>query len=469
MSNIWFCPLGIVSCFINCHSLQSSSTHRNRLSKMFVPTMKENPTLSTSIASHRLMVRAGLIRQSASGIYSYLPYAVRALSKIEKIIDKEMQRVGGEKLSLPCLISSDLWKRTGKWDSSRSELFKLKDRKSADFLLSPTHEEEITNLIAQEVSSYRQLPLRLYQIGRKYRDELRPRSGLLRGREFIMKDMYSFDVTLEDAMKTYDEVLNAYTRIFDSLGVQYAVAEADSGDIGGPRSNEFHIISKVGEDTLLKCSNCTYTANSELAQDACPQCSHELGTANAIEVGHIFLLGTKYSSSLSALIRHRDSQDSHPIQMGCYGIGVSRLLAAMIESSHDERGIIFPDSIAPFHFVVVPAVSLSENPKTNQKEIQQMLTAAAETVYDALAALRPKECGMKVGSQENIDVLLDDRIGVNFGSKMMDATLIGYPFTVVVGKKFISDGMVEIQRRKTGEKRVVKFEDMAKTIRELAN
>ncbi|RUS22921.1 hypothetical protein BC937DRAFT_94918, partial [Endogone sp. FLAS-F59071] len=257
-----------------------STTPRNRLSKMFVPTSKENFLSSNlnSVASHQLMLRAGFIRQSASGVYSLLPFALRTLEKLERIIEEEMRAIDAQKLSLPILLSSEAWKQTGRWESSGGELFRLKDRKHADFLLAPTHEEEITQLVANEVTSHRQLPLRLYQIGRKYRDEMRPRSGLLRGREFVMKDLYTFDATEEEAASTYEDVRRAYTRIFKRIGVPFAVADADTGNIGGTKSHEYHFTSQVGEDSLLVCPECGYTANEERARGTIPPHPHQSGS-----------------------------------------------------------------------------------------------------------------------------------------------------------------------------------------------
>ncbi|KAF9963029.1 hypothetical protein BGZ65_006400 [Modicella reniformis] len=549
----------------------STLTFRHRVSQSFVPTSKQKFVYvpgQEMVPSQQLLLRA----------------------------EDEMENIGCQKLSLPNLLTAEKWKTTGRWESTGHEMFKVKDRKGTDFLLAPTHEEEITALIAKEVQSYRQLPVRVYQIGRKFRDELRARSGLLRGKEFLMKDLYTFDVTEEDAFRTYDEVVLAYRRIMKRLGVPYAVAEADTGNIGGTHSHEFHILSNVGEDSLLSCASCGYTSNKERAigviptastkaaesfrnsdlvpkwiesldvvprsvvqlqpkvqfgimktpsenetqpeictlvavatsgdrdvnetkatktigkiqfadsledvksllggnkldkmvlcvdvslypgqtpvrsrdvdiqgalpeaissiirskdskpslrvfygdyhnckpGDGCPHCfkskgSHELmKMTRAIEIGHTFMLGNKYSQPLGAMFVPETTQTPEPMQMGCYGLGITRLLAAIIEASHDHKGIIWPDSVAPFRVVIV----------TSEDE---GCINAAENVYDVVQkALNAKS-----------EVIIDDRTDVTLGYKMKDAELIGYPWMVIIGKGYLRTGNMEVQHRKTGEK-----------------
>ncbi|KAF0487328.1 putative proline--tRNA ligase, mitochondrial [Gigaspora margarita] len=436
----------------------SSICYDNRacLSKVFLPTI--NDTASKTVKdkkdastidndgtfkgeSHKLMIRAGLIRQSSSGVYSLLPFALRSIEKIEKIIDQEMRNIGAQKLSLPILLSANMWKRTGRWDTTGSELFKLKDRKTSDFCLAPTHEEEITQLVANDVFSYRQLPLRLYQIGRKFRDEMRPRAGLLRGREFIMKDLYTFDTTEETALKTYEE------------------AEADTGNIGGTKSHEYHILSAVGEDLILSCMRCGYTSNEERAHgltdnDGCPVCYkdsitshdsinfHPLKSNRAIEVGHTFLLGTKYSDPLKATFASENplyKGELLSIQMGCYGIGVSRMIAAIIESSHDSKGIIWPPSVAPYRVCIIPG---GDEPEITEK---------TRSLYDFLTS----ECdGL------NDEVLIDDRMNLSFGYRMKDAELLGYPWLMIIGKKFLESGKIEIHNRHNNQRNYLEFNEI---------
>ncbi|TPX64820.1 proline---tRNA ligase [Spizellomyces sp. 'palustris'] len=533
--------------------------HQNRMSRMLAPTSKAVHAVDNvhSAISHNLLLRAGYIRQSSAGMYSFLPLALRVLAKIERIIDEEMQRVGGQKLSLPCLLPSDGWKKTGRWESTGSEMFKVTDRKGGEFCLAPTHEEEITQLVSAEVSSWKQLPLRLYQIGRKYRDEARPRSGLLRAREFIMKDLYSFDATEEAALATYDELRNAYDRILKRIGIPFAAAEADSGNIGGTRSHEYHFLSTVGEDTLLTCNNCGYTANEERAvgivmspqnddvaaeeirfsigrhdqgewcnasvtvpsgrtlnpaklkahpalkglvvkvnnptesnaspnetkffdhrvrrketvlddsrthigdfimirhDDGCSICnnpssqhhdsqpSHVLQSHRAIEIGHTFFLGTKYSASLGATFKN-ERQEIVPMQMGCFGIGVTRMMAAVVEASHDQHGIIWPESIAPYRICIVPMLN-----KKSALEQQRAISGAIEQLYSRLENA--------VGQE---DIVIDDREEMTLGFKMKDAALIGYPYMIVLGKTFLHDGLVEVHIRRTEEKRLMRIEDI---------
>nr|CAG8485729.1 12121_t:CDS:2 [Entrophospora candida] len=339
---------------------------------------EEESLTSSSGESYRLMTRAGFIRQSSSGIYTLLPLALRSLEKIERIIDIELENIGAQKLSLPILLSSNGWKKTQRWESSGEELFRLKDRKKSEFCLAPTHEEEITQLIANEITSYRQLPLRLYQIGRKYRDEMRPRLGLLRGREFIMKDLYTFDTTEELALQTYQEVILAYKKIFEKIGIPFSIAKADSGG-GCP------VCAKGDENNFVP-----------------------LTVHRAIEVGHSFFLGTKYSEPLKATFAPQNPKvpgELLPIQMGCYGLGTSRMLAAIIEASHDKNGIIWPISVAPYRVCIIP------------------------------------------GSDE---------------PSIQNAELIGYPWIMVLGKKFLENGKIEIQVRQSKAKNYLSVQDLDK-------
>ncbi|CAG8567772.1 11171_t:CDS:2 [Racocetra fulgida] len=328
-------------------------------------------------------------------------------------------------------------------------------RQASDFCLAPTHEEEITQLVANDVFSYRQLPLRLYQTGKKFRDEMRPRAGLLRGREFIMKDLYTFDVTEEAALKTYEEVNEAYKKIFTRIGLPFAVAEADTGIIGGTKSHEFHFLSP--EDSILSCIRCGYTSNEECIRDinnGCPVCyrnsitSHDSGnfhplTSNrAIEVGHTFLLGTKYSDPLKATFapeNPRHNGELLSIQMGCYGIGISRIIAAVVESSHDSKGIIWPPSIAPYRVCIIPS---GDDPEITEK---------TRSLYDFLTS----ECDGLNG-----EILIDDRMNLTFGYRMKDAELLGYPWLMIIGKKFLESGKIEIHERHNNQRRYLEFDEI---------
>ncbi|KAI9209729.1 prolyltRNA synthetase putative [Polychytrium aggregatum] len=591
----------------------ASSYRKATVSSLFVPTVTKEALAGEPnlCASADLLLRGGFIRQSSSGIYSFLPLGLRVLNKLERIIDEEMQSIGGQKLALPLLLGTHAWKKSGRWKPAGTEMMNIKDRKGTEMILAPTHEEEITQLVASEISSYRQMPLRLYQIGKKYRDELRPRLGLLRGREFIMKDMYSFDVSEQDALTTYDEVRGAYDRILTRIGLPFVSAEADSGEIGGDRSHEYHLISPVGEDTVLTCGNCGYVANEERAVghivvpastsssrdvvdeavsqllvshrsrlpldlqaldfsdikaelalvgespeqlvivllrrgrrmnsiktkahslvadqdlrfvddrqkheilqalstsqgslrgltvlvdtsiptavsphgspssglpeqmqgnsslatglsqpsfqyaigdfhnadagDGCPKCNssssnpeHLLKGHRAIEVAHTFYLGTKYSVPLDATYK-TESGVREPMQMGCYGIGVSRMVAAIVESSHDNDGIIWPSAVSPYRVCIIPLFQ-KKNAASNSK-----LQAGIDQVYDRLSR--------RFGN----DIIIDDRMGLTPGYKIKDSLLVGYSDIVVLGKSWLNDGLVEVQSRRSGEKRVVSLDEM---------
>lgn len=392
-------------------------------SRAFIPTLREPPSEAETI-SHQLMLRAGLIRKLAAGIYDWLPVGLRALKKVEQIIREEMNAVGGSEVWLPQLQPRELWEETGRWPVYGKELMRLKDRKDADFCLAPTAEEVITDLVRREVRSYRSLPLLLYQFGVKYRDEIRPRFGVMRAREFYMKDAYSFHVDESDAGREYQELFQAYDKIFKRCGFRFRPVEAESGAIGGSFSHEFMVLADTGEEGIVSCS-CGYAANVERAQagdsDPCPRCKKPLALTKGIEVGHTFKLGTKYSSSMKAM--YLDAQGiSKPIVMGCYGIGVSRVVAACIEQCHDADGIIWPAALAPWDLVIVPLnMSHADIKKT------------AEFLY-------------REAQERGIPVLLDDR-DERAGVKLKDADLIGIPLRIAIGERKIAEGKVELKSR----------------------
>ncbi|WP_029520415.1 proline--tRNA ligase [Persephonella sp. IF05-L8] len=550
-----------------------------RASQFFMPTLKEAPS-EAEVPSHIYLVRAGFIRQLAAGLYEYLPLGFKVLKKIEGIIRKYMDEAGALEVLLPILTPAELWQETGRWDVYGKELFRVEDRKGRMFALGPTHEETITDLVRKNIRSYKDLPKNFYQIQTKFRDEARPRYGLIRGREFIMKDAYSFDVSEEMAIKSYEIMKETYKKIFDELGLDYLMVEADTGAIGGKFSHEFVVKVPNGEAHIVYCEKCGYAANVEAAKyefeldklppeeekplekvhtpnvssveevaqflgvspkkivktlvyilddgsavavvirgdrelnetklanyfnvidarlatseeleklgivegfvgpigidipvyadvsvkdlynfvvganekdyhyinvniprdfkpvefvdfstaregDPCPVCKAPLKETTGLEVGHIFLLGTKYSEAMKAYFVDKDGREK-PIIMGCYGIGVSRLMAAAVEQNHDENGIIWPENIAPFKLQI-----LALNVKDNQiKDI-------AENIYQ-----KAKEKG--------IEVLYDDR-DMSPGAKFKDADLIGIPYRIVVGKK-VKENKVEIQKRATGEKQEI--------------
>jgi prolyl-tRNA synthetase len=560
---------------------------------MLIPTLKEDPS-EAEVLSHRLMLRAGMIRKLAAGIYSYLPLAQRVLRKTEKIIREEMDRAGAQEVTLPFVQPAEIWHKSGRWDVYGKELLRLKDRHDRDFCLGPTHEEVITELVKNEVTSYRQLPLNLYQIHIKFRDEIRPRFGIMRAREFVMKDAYSFDVDEAGAEKSYEKMYQAYCSIFERCGLTFKPVEADSGPIGGSFSHEFMVLADTGEDCIFSCTACGYAASKDKAEigardsvppgqqkpeelkrvetpnqrtveevtgflkikpenliktlifqvgddtlavlirgdheineiklqnflnadtlcladdatietvtrapkgfagpvgltirvvadnslksggvfvtggnekdvhltnvalgrdfqvesfedlrcagdgDPCPRCRQgTLAMSRGIEVGHIFKLGTKYSKTLGATFLDAQGK-SQDIIMGCYGIGVGRTVAAAIEQNHDENGIIFPESIAPFQ-VIISSV------KPKEPAIQE----ASERLYTTL-------------QQTGIDVLLDDR-DERPGIKFKDADLIGIPLRVTVGTK-VKDGLVDIKRRQVKDGITVKEKDVVNKVKEL--
>ncbi|KAJ3493873.1 hypothetical protein NLG97_g4453 [Lecanicillium saksenae] len=543
---------------------------RSTLSKIWVPTGGITETESES--GHDKLIRAGFLRPSQAGIFQFLPLGLRVQRKIEKVIDKHMESIGASRLSLSTITSEELWKKSDRLDRVAPELFRLKDRKEAALMLSPTHEEEITTLVANAVQSYKDLPLRLYQITRKYRDEMRPRQGLLRSREFVMKDLYTFDISPESAIKTYQQVQQAYKAIFEEMKIPVLVAEASSGDMGGNHSHEYHLADSTGEDSVAHCINCGYTANDEVAVsrpklqddvdttapasyglwrgitkdrntlinawypksnggslnlhiiktlvpeldtsvhdplplweaavdsaettlvniidarlapkfgkmhprlpllpeelkddyigpqyatstaaggeglnllalaegDGCPRCeSGTLQIDRALELGHTFYLGTRYSKPLEAHVSLPENP-SQPIsiQMGCFGIGVSRIFGAVAENRADGRGLNWPRAIAPFEIAVIPSSAVND-----------------ETLafFDSLT------------EGHSFDAVLDDRKKA-FGWKMKDADMTGYPVVVILGKAWRERGVCEVQCRTLDLKQEVAASELPQVLKQL--
>lgn len=545
------------------------------MSGFWTPTKSKTQDGAPQEDSHDLLVRAGFLRQAHSGIFHLLPLGLRVQNKIEALIDKHMSALSATKVSLSSISSEELWQRSGRLEGRDSEFLRLQDRKGAKYLLSPTHEEEITEIVASSVKSYKDLPLRLYQVTRKYRDEARPRQGLLRGREFLMKDLYTFDVTEEEARATYDQVRKAYSAFLDELNLPYLVANADSGSMGGNLSHEYHLASANGEDNIISCKKCDYSSNEELysgvlgphelsqpgsslkghdinsiltstpflskdktalfniitpkdsgplnthllkklhptldttleapfktwsalnsknptrtrtetqvldgrlahlplsnptgptithhntaltspsESSTCPSCLSpaSLTVSTAIEIGHTFHLGTRYSVPLNAQVLS-SSNKLAPISMGCHGIGVSRLLAAAAGLLMDSKGLNWPMKIAPFGAVVVAA------PKAAEEDVIK--------VYDALALGSSVDAPVSAlsatsGDTSTLDVAIDDR-DRPLGWKLNDADLIGYPFIVVLGKAWKTRGAVEVQCRRLGVKEEVTLEDLAERL-----
>ncbi len=559
-----------------------------RYSQTLLPTLKETPA-EADVVSHRLLLRAGCIRKLTAGIYTYLPFGLAALRKVENIVREEMNRAGAQELLMPMVQPADLWIETGRYEKYGPELLRFNDRHNRESCLGPTHEEVITDIARKELHSYRNLPINLYQIQTKFRDEIRPRFGLMRGREFVMKDAYSFDVSDEAAGISYTKMFEAYKRIFARCGLAYRAVQADSGAIGGSFSHEFMVLAETGEDTIVVCKDCQYAANMEKAvvklvesgqvqalgelekietpgkrkvetvcdflgilpnqlvktlvfkadgqlvavlvrgdreveevklknllgvadveladgqevfdatgvptgylgpvgisirivadqevaamqnfyvggneknfhlknvncgrdfqveavgdlrqittSDPCPECGGTLETTEGIEVGHVFKLGTGYSESMNATFQDKDGQQKHFV-MGCYGIGVSRIVAAAIEQNHDDKGIIFPVPLAPYTVIIV-----------NLGIHDQTINSAAEKLYEDL---------QKAG----LDVLIDDR-DERPGFKFKDADLLGIPYRVTVGKSFLENGTLEIKHRKDGTIEELTLEETARSL-----
>ncbi|MDR1334546.1 MAG: proline--tRNA ligase [Holosporaceae bacterium] len=403
-------------------------------SNFFAPTSREVPA-DAKIVSHRLMLRSGMISQTASGIYCWLPLAVRVIDKISKIICEEQDKIGANRVLFTTIQPADLWIESGRYDVYGKEMLRIRDRKDGSFLYSPTNEEQATDVFRKYVKSYRGLSTMLYQIHWKFRDEVRPRFGVMRGREFLMKDGYSFDIDFAGAKKTYDNVFKAYIKTFRRMGLTPVPVQADSGAIGGNLSHEFQILADTGESTLYYDKKLLTASDDDLMTTfavtdekydpkelGVPE--KDLQVSRGIEVGHVFYFGTKYSKAMNAFVLDEKGEKVFP-EMGSYGIGVSRLVAAIIEASHDERGIIWPEAVAPFDVTIL-----------NLHTKNSKCCAAADEIYGALC--------------EKKEILYDDR-SITVGEKLADADLIGIPWQVIVGQDKIERKIVELKNRKTGE------------------
>lgn len=420
-----------------------------RLSQYFLPLLKENPS-EAQIVSHRFMLRAGMIRQQAAGIYTWLPLGQRVLSKVEKIVEDELNKSGCIRVIMPTLQPADLWKESGRYDAYGKEMLRITDRHERDLLYSPTCEEMIVDNFRAFVRSYKSLPINMYQINWKFRDEIRPRFGVMRGREFLMKDGYSFHATIEDAQREYSKMYDTYHRIFKRLGLMAIAVNADSGPIGGSVSHEFQVVAETGESALYYDSTFDdirsgkiemssdemrklYAAADELhIPEKCPVPKERLREARGIEVGQIFLLGRKYTDAMNVDITGADGKQTR-VEMGTYGIGVSRLLGAIIEASHDENGIIWPQSVAPFDIGLI-----------NLRAGDAKCDSVCEAIYEKLSA-------------SGKEVLYDDT-DERAGGKFASMDLIGLPWQVVVGPKGAEKNIVELKNRKTGQKQELSVE-----------
>ena len=421
-----------------------------KASKLILGTQRENPA-DAEIVSHQLMIRAGLIRQVSSGIYNWLPLGKKVLQKVEDIIRTEMNNSNAQEILMPMVQPASLWEESGRIDQYGQELLVFLDRHDNKFCLGPTHEEIITDLCKNLLTSYKQLPVTLYQIQTKFRDEIRPRFGVMRSREFIMKDAYSFDLNKEGLDQSYAIMKDSYIKIFNRLGLDYRIVKADSGAIGGSDSEEFHVLADSGEDLLAFSDKSDYAINAELltelqeGQDPyslegkqSPDGQGNLKLKKGIEVGHIFKLGKKYSEILNLRIQGENG-DINP-EMGCYGIGASRIVAAAIEQNHDEKGIVWPKSLSPFQVALVEVNSKdNKNVKEKCNEVYQLL------------------------KDNNIETLWDDR-DKRPGVKFADMEVIGIPMTIIIGERTLETGQIEIKKRKDEKPELVSHQDLLSLI-----
>lgn len=415
-------------------------------SKNFAPLIKDTPA-EAEVISHQLLLRSGMIRKVASGIYNWLPLGFKTLKLVENIVREEMTNTESQEIFMPMVQPRDLWEDSKRWDKFGPELLRFKDRHERDFCLGPTHEEIITDLIRNNLSSYKELPLSLFQIQTKFRDEIRPRYGIMRGREFLMKDAYSFHLNQECLNNTYQTIREAYKAIFNRLGLGYKIVKADSGAIGGEISEEFHVLAESGEDTLAFSEESEIAINAELLINenesidslqgkTFPDSQEEIKLAKGIEVGHIFQLGNVYSSAMNATVLDENG-NRQVLQMGCYGIGVSRIVAAAIEQNHDDKGIIWPKNIAPIQISILPIF----------KESSDNTFIFAEKLYKDLSKL-------------GLRVMLDDR-QERFGKKITESELVGSSYAVVIGKSYIENKTIELISR-NGDKTELKDSEIEK-------
>ena len=401
-------------------------------SKVFIPTLKDSPQ-DAEVISHQLMLRAGMIRKVSSGIYTWLPLGLKVLRKIENIVREEMDQSGAQEVLMPMVHPKELWEETKRWEKMGPELLRFKDRHDRDFCLGPTHEEVITDLVRNNVKSYKDLPLNIYQIQTKFRDEIRPRYGVMRGREFLMKDSYSFNIDEASLQETYLLMRNTYKKILERIGLEYKIVKADSGAIGGDASEEFHVLAENGEDTIAISDASEFAINTELLLNEgedistlegkpSPDGNGVIEIKKGIEVGHIFQLGKIYTELMKVNVLNQEGR-AVDLFMGCYGIGVSRLVAAAIEQNNDDKGIIWPEAIAPYEVNIV-AIGYAKEPQ---------IAEAANNLSEQLQAM-------------GYEVIVDDRKD-GYGTKMKDAELIGIPVNVIIGNKFIESGEVELKHR----------------------
>jgi prolyl-tRNA synthetase len=413
-------------------------------SKLFGKTQREYPKDEVS-TNAMFLIRAGFIDKLSAGVYSYLPLGYRVFRKIENIIREEINTIGGQELFLPALMPRELWEKTGRWEGFGPAMFRLKDHSEKDFLLGPTHEEPITELARKNIQTYKDLPMAVYQIQNKFRDEPRAKAGLMRGKEFIMKDLYSFHADEQSLDMYYEEAMKTYVRIFNRCGLKSFAVEASGGSFTNKYSHEFMVKSPAGEDITILCELCGWAQNKEIAETAakkpCPKCGGILKEEKTVEAGNIFKLGTKFSEALGAYFTDALGQRK-PIIMGCYGIGLSRLMGTVVEIFHDERGMIWPESIAPYQ---IHLIRIDHADEKKSKKIK----LAADKLYNELL-------------KKGIEVLYDDRNDCSAGEKFADSDLIGIPTRIVLSDKTLAKKEVELKRRGSSDLQFVKIKEVAK-------
>ena len=418
-------------------------------SKLFVPTVKEDPS-DAELISHKLMVRSGMIKKTAAGIYSWLPIGLKVLKKVEEIVRKNLNNFDAEEILMPMVQPAELWKESGRYGEYGKELLKFDDRSNRGFVLGPTHEEIICEIFRSHPKSYKDLPVNLYQIQTKFRDEIRPRFGVMRSREFLMKDAYSFDIDEKGLVKSYGKMKDAYISIFDEIGLDYRIVKADSGNIGGDVSEEFHILADSGEDLIAVSDSSDFAANvevlnydkdpSDLEGKKSPDGKGKLKIKRGIEVGHIFQLGQKYSQAMNVGVKDMNGNSIHPF-MGCYGIGVSRIVAAAIEQNHDDRGIQWPDKITPFGVNIICL----------DPESDEIMKVCSE-IYSIL-------------QKSGFEPLLDDR-DIRAGIKFKEHELLGIPYSIIIGPNNFKNTKLEFGIRAQNEKIDMKLDDIKKYLGE---
>jgi len=429
-----------------------------KYSEFFIPTVKDVPS-DAEIISHKLMIKAGMIKQSSAGIYSWLPLGKKVLNNIEQIVREEQNNAGANEMLMPTIQSADLWIKSGRYDDYGKEMLRIKDRSGREMLYGPTNEELITDIFQTYVTSYKELPKNLYHIQWKFRDEVRPRFGVMRGREFLMKDNYSFDINEEEAKNSYNKMFKAYIKTFLRMGLTPISLRAETGPIGGNLSHEFQILAKTGESTLYydkelesldpesldpdKLQSYYAAVDDQHNDNNCPISKEKLKISKGIEVGHIFYFGTKYSEKLKAYVQDQNGKRV-AVHMGSYGIGVSRLVGALIEANHDDRGIKWPKSVAPFKLSIINLMPEDQNCIAKSLEYYSYFI------------------------NENIDTLCDDR-NCSIGKKLSDNDLIGTPIQLIIGKRDLNEGLVELKDRILNKTEKIQINDVQKVVLEKLN